>query len=273
MDFRSQRRSLFRGRFSSPLLRLIDEVIDRRGTQDALPLCRVIPVSWIELLKKPGHADRSQGFDERVDSDSPQLGRGRASAVNSLYCCVHGTTASEYHFAGFSTCAASRAASRSARPRRRSSVVNSTCAPALSAQARCRASKAAKPRAFSSRPRCRSRSPAATFDVAQLKSISTLRRRSVSGLRLDSRSRISLPIHFSSPCLASSISPRTASASSRTRAWCWSSNGRLRQQRSRYTVRIRALPMGMPMVQVADEIIPVAQAPCRTLAPREYHQR
>ena len=50
----------------------------------------VVSVTSVELLEKPGHANRSERPDEGIDSDAPKLGGRGGAAIDRLCTCIHG---------------------------------------------------------------------------------------------------------------------------------------------------------------------------------------
>lgn len=50
----------------------------------------VVSVTGVELLEKPGHANRSERPDEGINSDAPKLGGRGGAAIDRLCACIHG---------------------------------------------------------------------------------------------------------------------------------------------------------------------------------------
>ena len=91
-------RRLFERVTSSPPFCLVQEFVNGRVAQGRETLGHVVPVSRVELLKKPDHAEWSQCLDERINAGSPDLCQGRFAAVECLYSRFYRATGSECWF-------------------------------------------------------------------------------------------------------------------------------------------------------------------------------
>jgi len=200
--------------------------------KNLLAFGRVVERTLFVLLQKPDGIDPAERCDESLETPGAEFDRF------------------EQHPTHASTSSASSAAptiltltlpQRSAAFRRRSSQVAKASAPESSAHAICRASKPASPHAINSSVRDRSM-PGSTGALGfcfSHRSTRAARRRI--GFCLFSRSSAVERMN-SSVADSAARSDSTASASSRTLGWDWSSNGLFKQHMSRYTLMVTLYP-------------------------------